>query len=463
MVASEARPFAMTGGLADVVGSLPAALHQLGDEVAVLLPLYRSVPLDQIRRIYDDLPIWLGGTRYQTSVYQSGGPVPYYFLDCPELYQRAGLYGTSLGDYPDNHIRFAVLCRAALEIVRRIFRPQVIHCHDWQSALVPAYLRTTLAGDPTFAGIKTLFTIHNLGYQGLFPKTALTEIGLDSALFHPGGLEFFGRLNLMKAGLFYADALNTVSKAYAREIQTQEYGWGLDGVLRDRSAVLGGILNGADYSHWNPETDPYIPARYSREDLSGKRKCKDALLREFGFPVDGTPLIGVITRLAGQKGADLIASAGPELAEEDVRLVALGSGDPKFEKLFLELAEAYPSKIGVRIGYDDRLAHRIEAGADMFLMPSRYEPCGLNQMYSLRYGTVPIVRATGGLDDTIEEETGFKFEEYSVAALLEAVQAALVEFESPAKWTARMKRGMSKDFSWGVSAREYSKLYSRLA
>jgi starch synthase len=456
MVAPEARPFAMTGGLADVAGSLPAALQALGNEAAVLLPRYRSVPLAQARRIYDDLPIWLAGTHYATSIYQIGA---YYFLDCPQLYDRDGLYGNVRGDYPDNHIRFAVLCRAALEVARRIFRPQIIHCHDWQAALVPSYLRTIFAGDPTFAGIKTLLTIHNLGYQGLFPKQALAEIGLDSTLFHPGALEFFGRVNLLKGGLLYSDALNTVSKRYAQEIQTPEYGFGLDGVLRERSSVLAGILNGADYTSWNPETDPYIPAHYSVRDLSGKRVCKESLLRQFGLSGKG-PLIGIISRLVDQKGTDLVTKIGETLAKLEVSFIALGSGEPKYEQLLQDLAVAYPTKVGIRIGYDDPLAHRIEAAADMFLMPSRYEPCGLNQIYSLRYGTIPIVRATGGLDDTIDEDTGFKFENYTAAALLAAIQAALAEYRQPEKWTARMLRAMSKDFSWDVSAHEYSKLYA---
>jgi len=465
MVASEARPFAMTGGLADVVGSLPAALHGIGCDVRVLLPRYRTVPLGSARRIYDDLPIWLAGTHYPASVYQIGDTVPYYFLDCPELYDREGLYGTSRGDYPDNHIRFAVLCRAALEVARRIFRPEVIHCHDWPAALVPTCLRTSFANDPTFAGMKTLFTIHNLGYQGLFSREALADIGLDDTLFHPGALEFFGRVNFMKAALVFSDALNTVSKAYAREIQTDEYGWGLDGLLRERAADLTGILNGADYSDWNPETDRHIAAHYSREDLSGKFECKQALLREFGFPADGAkdrPLIGVISRLVDQKGADLIAAIGDDLAKQDLWLLVLGSGERKYEKMLTDLARAHPSKIAVRIGYDDRLAHRIEAGADLFLMPSRYEPCGLNQIYSLRYGTIPVVRATGGLDDTIDEETGFKFEDYTGAALLAAIRAAINEFGRKEKWLARMTRAMSRNFSWNASALEYAKLYNRL-
>ncbi len=464
MVASEARPFAKTGGLADVIGSLPEALRAIGENVAVLMPRYRGVALEG-RRIFDHLPIWLGGVSYSTSVYQIGESVPHYFLDCPELYDREGLYGDARGDFPDNHVRFGLLSRAALEVCRSIFRPQVIHCHDWQSGLVPAYLRTVLSGDPTFIGIKTLFTIHNLGYQGLFPKSALAGAGLPDTLFRPDALEFFGRVNLMKAGILYSDALSTVSRAYAREIQTDEYGWGLDGLLRSRSAVLSGILNGVDYSQWNTETDPNLPAHYSKTDLSGKRVCKQALLAEFGFDpqvAEDRPLIGMVTRLVGQKGADLIAEIGEDLANEEVTLVALGSGDKKYEQLLLDLARAHPGAIGVRIGYDDPLAHRIEAGADMFLMPSRYEPSGLNQMYSLRYGTIPVVRATGGLDDTIDENTGFKFQEYSGAALLEAIRAALAEFQRPERWRVRIERAMSKDFSWEVSAREYSNLYGRL-
>ena len=465
MVASEAAPFAKTGGLADVVGSLPASLHRIGEDVAVLLPRYRAVAIEGGRRIYDYMPIWMGDVCYNTSVYQVGESVPYYFLDCPELYDREGVYGNSRGDFPDNYIRYAVLSRAALEVARRIFRPQVIHCHDWQSALVPAYIHTVLAADPTFIGIKTLLTIHNLGYQGLFPPEVLAEVGLPATLFRPEALEFFGRVNFMKAGILFSDAINTVSQAYAREIQTREYGWGLDGLLRSRSAALSGILNGADYSQWNPESDPYLPAHYSRADLSGKRVCKRALLSEFGFvdpAAQDRPLIGMVTRLAGQKGADLIAQVGEDLAKEDLSLVALGAGEPIYEKILRDLAAAHPDNIAVRIGYDEGLAHRIEAGADMFLMPSRYEPGGLNQLYSLRYGTIPIVRATGGLDDTIEEATGFKFQEYSSAALLEAIRAALAEFRRPDQWSARVGRAMSKDFSWDVSAREYTDLYHRL-
>jgi starch synthase len=329
---------------------------------------------------------------------------------------------------------------------------------------VPAYLRTTFATDPTFLGVKTLFTIHNLGYQGLFPKTVLPELALDPALFRPDGLEFFGSVSYVKGGIALADALNTVSPTYAKQIQTPEYGFGLDGALRARADALSGILNGVDYRDWNPETDPLIPARYSAEDLSGKRACKEALLAEFGLPHDAMerPLIGMVSRLTRQKGADLLTEAAGQLVAEDVYLVALGNGDPEYEEFFEGMAAEFPGRVAVRIGFDNGLAHRIEAGADMFLMPSHYEPCGLNQIYSLKYGTVPVVRATGGLDDTIEAGTGFKFQEYTGAALLEALREAVRAYANGPAWRDTMLRGMAKDFSWKISAAAYSALYRRL-
>jgi starch synthase len=474
MVASEATPFAKTGGLADVVGSLPLALQALGHEPAVLLPRYGTIDLKGARRVYDALAIWLGPSRYDAALYQVSREFPYYFVDCPALFDRAGYYGESGADYPDNHIRFAVLSRAALALCRHVYRPEILHCHDWQAAMVATYLHSAFALDPTFLGIRTLFTIHNLGYQGLFPAepvpkpgaglAVLGDIGLDPTLFHPGGLEFFGRVNLIKGGLIYSDALNTVSPTYAREIQTPEYGFGLDGVLRDRSHVLSGILNGADYSAWNPETDPLIAAHYSAADLSGKAICKQDLIREFGLPAEaaGRPLIGVISRFTSQKGADLIGQTAGGLADEGMYLVVLGEGEPEYEQLFLDMAAAHPGRIAVRVGWSNPLAHKIEAGADLFLMPSRYEPCGLNQIYSLKYGTVPVVRATGGLDDTIEEGTGFKFAEYSPQALLQALRAARDAFADAPRWRAMMLRGMAKDFSWRASAAEYESLYRRL-
>src|SRR5579872_2771021 len=440
MVASEATPFAKTGGLADVVGALPAALRDAGCEVAVLMPRYRRIELSAGRRVYDSLPVWLGSHVYDTSVYQADAGTTFYFLEAPALFDRDQLYGDSSGDYPDNAVRFAVLSRAALAVARRVFRPEILHCHDWQTALTPVYLRQLFSYDPTFIGMKTVFTIHNLGYQGLFPPSVLPQIGLDRQLFTTDALEFYGKLNLLKGGLVFSDALTTVSKGYAAEIQTDEYGFGLDGVVRARSADLYGILNGVDYRDWNPATDPHLAAHYSVEDLSGKRECKRDLLREFGFPEAALerPLLGMVSRLASQKGTDLILEVAPQLAADGLSLAALGAGDALYEARLRELAAAHPGHIRAEIGYDEALAHKIEAGADIFLMPSRYEPSGLNQMYSLRYGTIPLVRATGGLDDTIDEGTGFKFREFSGQALLAAVREAARAFANPEPWKGMM-------------------------
>lgn len=464
MVASEVAPLAKTGGLADVVAALPPALRSLGDQVAVMIPRYGFIDLKGARRVYDSLPIYLGAARYDTAIYQAAAEFPLYLVDCPPLYDRKGLYGEAGLDYPDNHIRFAVFARAALGVARFLFRTDIFHCHDWQSGLVPAYLRTSLSTDPTFFGSRTLFTIHNLGYQGLFPKSVLAEVALDPSVYGPTGMEFFGRVSYIKGGIAYADAINTVSPTYSREIQTPEYGFGLDGALRARASVLSGILNGVDYGEWSPEADPWIPANYSPADLGGKRICKERLLAEFGLPPEamGRPLLGIVSRFTQQKGAGLIADQAAAMIAEDVYLVALGNGDPAYEELFRNLAAGFPGRIAVRIGFDNGLAHRVEAGSDIFLMPSRYEPCGLNQIYSLRYGTVPVVRATGGLDDTIDEETGFKFSEYSGEAFLAAVRSAVREFADQDAWREKMRRDMSRDFSWKNSAAAYSALYRRL-
>jgi starch synthase len=464
MIASECAPLAKTGGLADVLGALPSALNAAGENAAVVIPRYGSIDLKAARRVYDRLPVFLGAARYDTAIYQAPEAFPLYLVDCPPLFDRPGFYGEAGLDYPDNHIRFAVFARAALAVARYLFQADILHCHDWQSGLVPAYLRTTFSTDPTFAGVKTLFTIHNLGYQGLFPKAALADAALDPALFRPDGIEFFGRASYIKGGIALADALGTVSPTYAREIQTPEFGFGLDGALRARSDVLTGILNGVDYTEWSPEVDPLLPAGYSPDDLAGKRVCKQRLVEEFGLPAEAmdAPLIGIVSRFTRQKGTDILAEVAAEIVAEGAYLVALGTGDPEYEDFFLRMEQENPGRIAVRIGFDNPLAHRIEAGADIFLMPSRYEPCGLNQMYSLRYGTVPVVRATGGLNDTIDEDTGFKFTDYSGPALLEAVRAAVGAFRDPAPWRERMRRGMRKDFSWKASAAAYSVLYRRL-
>jgi starch synthase len=464
MVSSEAAPLAKTGGLADVVGSLPSALRSLGDETAVVIPRYASIDLKGARRVYDRLAVFLGPARFDCSIYQAPEPYPFFLVDCPPLFERKGFYGEAGLDYPDNHIRFAVFARAALGVARFLFRTDVLHCHDWQAGLVPAYLRTTFASDPTFFGVKTLFTIHNLGYQGLFPKTVLPEVALDPSVFRPDGMEFFGHVSYIKGGIALADALNTVSPTYAREIQTPEYGFGLDGALRARADSLTGILNGVDYGEWSPEIDPHIPAHFTPDDLSGKRVCKGQLLQEFGLPPEAMerPLLGIVSRFTRQKGTDILAEVAGDIVSEDTYLVALGTGDPEYEEFFRHMAASHPGRIAAKIGFDSGLAHRIEAGADIFLMPSHYEPCGLNQMYSLKYGTIPVVRATGGLDDTIGEGTGFKFREYSGQALLAAVQAAVRAFSDAPAWREMMRRGMAQDFSWKTSAGAYSTLYRQL-
>jgi starch synthase len=465
MVASEATPFAKTGGLADVLGALPLALAERGEQVAVVLPAYRENRYPRLtREAYRNLWIPIG-PGYMVDIQQSTERgVAYYFVQCPALYDRDGIYGTATGDFPDNHLRFAVLSMAAIGVARHLFRPDIVHLHDWQAGLTPVYIREHFRGDPTFMGVKTLLTIHNLGYQGLFPPEVLPEVSLDPRLLNPDQLEFFGRVNFLKAGIAWSDAVSTVSKGYAREIQTPEYGFGLDGFLR-RHGPITGIVNGVDYNEWSPEHDPALARNYSANDLSGKRACKQALLAEYGLPQDNLdrPLLAIISRFAAQKGFDILADAASRLLQEDLNLVVLGSGDLPYESMFRALAQTYPQKVGLQVGYDPGLSHRIEAGADMFLMPSRYEPCGLNQIYSLKYGTVPVVRATGGLDDTIEDGTGFKFRDYSGDALLDIVRVALRAYQDLDAWTRRMRRGMEKDFSWNASAGEYVDLYQRLA
>jgi starch synthase len=465
MVSSEARPFAKSGGLADVLGALPKALMAQGDEVAVVLPRYKRISLTGARRIYNDLPVWMGGGRYPTSVYQTKNDgVTFYLLDCPVLFDRDGLYGDNNKDYSDNHIRFAALSMGAISVARHIFKPDILHVHDWQAALVPVYLKRMFNLDPTVMHIRTLLTIHNMGYLGRYSRPELYPIGLEDGTPYANGLEFWGDIAFLKGGILHSDALSTVSPRYAQEIQTPEFGFGLDALLRDRSNVLSGIVNGVDYKDWNPETDRNLPAHYSAQDLEGKQACKRALLAEFGLPTDDldVPVIGIVSRFATQKGFDLIAEEAGELMKEKVKLVALGTGEPAYERLFQDLAWHNPGKVSVRVAYDDRLAHLIEAGSDMFLMPSRYEPCGLNQIYSLRYGTVPLVRATGGLDDTIEADTGFKFWDYSGYSMLQMVRYALAAYQNKESWTEMMRAGMGKDFSWDASAAKYSALYRSL-
>jgi starch synthase len=465
MVASEVAPFVKTGGLADVMGSLPAALARAGETVTVVMPRYRGVGGADFRRVREDLPVWLNGFRHRVNIdgCERDG-VAYRFVDAPWFYDREGVYSGGGKDWGDNHIRYAILCLAALEIAREIETPDVFHVHDWQGALLPVYQKSWFGGDARLQRVKTLLTIHNLGYQGRFGAAAMGELGLGPELFHPGALEYFGDVNLLKGGLVESDWLTTVSPRYAQEIQTTEYGFGLEGLLRERSASLTGILNGVDYREWDPATDPYLPANYSAGDLRGKRECKRHLVEYFGLPPEAMerPLLGIVSRFAEQKGFDLIEQIAGALADEPMSLVVLGSGNPHWEQMFRNLTNWRPAKFANWIGFSNEMAHKIEAGADIFLMPSRYEPCGLNQIYSLKYGTPPVVRATGGLDDTIDGETGFKFWEYHPEALLKGVRCAIERWYDRDSWQERMRRGMAKDYSWDRSAGEYQRLYRQL-
>jgi len=467
-VASEGLPFSKTGGLADVVEALPKALVEAGHEVAVVLPRYRGTKATTVVVPSMTIPDGRGLRFPAVSDGTVLAGVRYYFVDDPEYFDREQLYGVRGVDYPDNALRFGEFSRVAIEIAKNVWPADVIHCHDWQSALVPVLLRTLYAGDPLVSGLPVVFTIHNMGYHGLFSRDTLAELGLPERLFRMEALEFFGHINLLKGGLIYSDYLTTVSRKYAQEIQTEEFGHGLDGVVRDRSSRLRGILNGVDYSIWSPENDPQIASQYSAKDLTGKKACKKDLLEQFKLDANDLqrPLIGIVSRFAAQKGFDLIEEIAGELVRENVSIVALGAGEPRYEALFRELAGKYPRQVGVKVAYDNILAHKIEAGSDMFLMPSRYEPCGLNQIYSLRYGTVPIVRATGGLDDTIEpfdpasgRGTGFKFEKYDAKDLLACIRKALTSYKSAPVWQRLQTNGMARDFSWRASAGEYSQLY----
>ena len=472
-VASEGVPFSKTGGLADVVGALPHALAALGHQVSVYLPRYRQTKLTDPETVVGSITIPFDDKYRFASVVKGGSQsgATFYFIDYPEYFDREALYGTPAGDYPDNAERFALFSRAVLEATKILGVPHIFHCHDWQSALVPVLLRTVYAEDPAFRDVGTVFTIHNIGYQGLFPAEVLPLLMLPWDLFTMSKMEFFGQVNFLKGALTYSDFVTTVSRKYSQEIQTAEYGFGLEGVLRNRAATVTGILNGVDYDEWSPQADKFIAAKYSPQDLSGKGKCKQDLLAAFGVNrVDAkVPVIGVVSRFAAQKGFDLIAQIMDRLAREEMIVVVLGSGDKQYEELFTRLNKQFPNKIALKVAYDNAIAHKVEAGADMFLMPSKYEPCGLNQIYSLKYGTVPIVRATGGLDDTIEpwdarsgKGTGFKFTDYTGEALLLKIKHALQAYRDQTSWQVLMRNGMGKDFSWNASAREYGKVYERV-
>ena len=471
IIGSEALPFAKTGGLADVLGALPPALARLGWQVTVAVPRYRGVetgtPVGTLR-------LTVGGQSHDVALSEASlDGARALLVDIPALFDRDELYGVGSADYPDNPRRFAFLVRAALEEAANTpSAPAVVHAHDWQAALAPVYLKTRFAGHPQLSGTPCVFTIHNLAYQGLFESDWLPRLDLGWNLLGVDALEFWGRISLLKGGINYSELITTVSPRYAEEIQTPEFGFGFDGILRPRSADLSGVLNGIDVEQWNPARDPHLPAPFSADDLAGKQAAKVAVLERYGL-LSGEralkrPLVGMISRMVDQKGFDLIAALPGEIARLDASFVVLGTGEPRYQDFWRGLAARHPDRIGARIGFDEGLAHLIEGGADIFLMPSRFEPCGLNQMYSMRYGTVPVVRRVGGLADTVRDyapgrldATGFVFDEYTPSALLQALSRALALFQDPARWRPLQLTGMSQDHSWDRSAREYVKIYER--
>jgi starch synthase len=473
MIASEVSPFAKTGGLADVVGTLSIALERLGHELCIIAPAYRCMLRGDFP--LQDTPMTLSfsisdrpqeAAVLQTSV---GRDVTVYLIRSDPYFDREYLYGSPQGDYPDNAERFIFFCRAALELLRQ--RPvDVLHCHDWQASLAIVFLKIQAPRYRETAGAKTLFTIHNIGFQGIFGPSMWPLLNLDGAFFTPQFLEFFSRINFLKGALVFADKITTVSPSYAQEIMTSEQGFGLQGLLQQRAADVVGILNGVDHNVWNPWTDPFIECHYGENSLSAKQDCKTRLQQKVGLPESpDTPLVAMISRLTDQKGFDLVVSVFEALMERDLQLVVLGSGEPRYEQFFRDVALRYPSRVAVRIGFDEVLAHQIEAGADLFLMPSHYEPCGLNQMFSLKYGTIPIVRAVGGLKDSVQDYqaeaqtgTGFVFNSYTAQALLDAIDRGLAAFRDEPAWTAIRRRAMAMDFSWERSAKLYGKLYQQL-
>ena len=472
IVGSEAQPFAKTGGLADVLGALPLALAHLGWNATVVLPRYRGVAAGTP---VETFPVTVGAFTRDAAFFEAplADGARAVLVDCPDLYDREALYGIGSADYADNALRFAFLARAALEFAgRRPAPPLVVHAHDWQAGLAPVYLSTLYASHPVLGGTPSVFTIHNLAYQGIFAASVLPSLDLGWDQLTVDRLEYWGRISFLKGGINASRLVTTVSRRYAEEIQTPELGFGFDGILRAKGRDLVGILNGIDTREWDPANDRFLPARFDAEHLAGKLKVKLAVLRRYGLPADAAaesrPLIGIVSRMVDQKGFDLIAALAGDLPRLDASFAVLGTGDTAYQDMWRSLAARHPDRIGAHIGFDEALAHLIEGGADIFLMPSRFEPCGLNQMYSMRYGTVPVVHAVGGLADTVvdyeprtRKATGFVFREYSPAALLDALTRAVALYRNRVKWRALQVAGMQRDFSWDRSAQEYVKIYER--
>ncbi|HNV86228.1 MAG TPA: glycogen synthase GlgA [Candidatus Omnitrophota bacterium] len=473
---SEMVPYAKTGGLADVCGSLPGELTDLGHEVCVVMPKYKKIDAAKfgLKKIIEGIEVPLGGEKKIAKIFSARyqDKVTVYFVDNGEYFGRDELYGTPMGDYPDNDCRFIFFQRAALELMKAVdFKPDVIHCHDWQSGLIPVYLKTVYKDDPFFRKTKSFFTIHNLAYQGNFPPDTLPTAGLGWEEFQMDRLEFYGKMSFLKGGLIYSDAVTTVSERYAEEIQTKEYGAGLEGVLTKRKSDLYGIVNGIDLEEWNPEKDPDLAVRYSVQDAEKKQENKKALQKENRLEVNAEiPVFGIITRLADQKGLDILAPVLEDFARKlNAHFVLLGTGEEKYHKILREEMAKYPKKFAFHIMFDAKMAKRIYAGSDIFLMPSCYEPCGLGQLISMRYGTIPLVRETGGLADTVSDfnpktgkGNGFVFREYTSEKLFKTMERAVELFRKPKVWRQIVENAMQCDFSWNASAKKYVALYKQV-
>ncbi len=472
LASPEIYPFAKTGGLADIVGVLPKALHSMGHDIRVIMPKYKCVDTAKfkIQKHPAEIKVPIGKVKKTGELfeYMLNRTIPSYFIGNDDYYHRDSLYGTASGDFPDNAERYIFFCRAVLEACKALsFQPDIIHCHDWQSGLIPAYLKTLYAGDEFFKNTRTVFTVHNLGYQGNFWHFDVPLANLPWEAFTPDGLEFYGKLSFMKSGLVYADNLTTVSPTYGKEIRTAEFGFGMDGILRSRAKNLHGILNGADYEEWDPKHDPRIKAKYGPKSLKGKLACKKALIRTYSLHVDEkTPILCMVTRLSQQKGLDLVMEGIDQMMSSGVAFIILGNGDVSYQKFFTSLASQYKGKFACKIDFNETIAHQIIAGSDIILIPSQYEPCGMTQIYGMKYGTVPVVRAVGGLQDTVTEfnsktckGTGFKFKPFDTKHYLKAVQKAVTVFKNQRQWLRLMANDMAQDFSWHISAAKYSQLY----
>ena len=453
--ASEVVPFAKTGGLADVAGALPLALADLKQEVIVILPFYKKAALSKVntKALYPGI--------VSTKI---GKGIKVYFIQNDKYFNRDGLYGTNKGDYPDNLERFSFFCRKSLELLKQLkFRPDIMHAHDWQASCIPIYLKTLLSADQFYKNSKSLLTIHNLAYQGTFAREEFPKLGLDWSLFNMEQLEFYGKVNILKGGIVFSDCINTVSPTYAKEIQTSDFGCGLEGVLLKRRDCLFGILNGLDYSIWDPSIDKFIAKSYDIRNLKDKYQNKEGLQRLAKFRINKkVPLLGMVTRLAEQKGLDILAGAIDEICKLNLQLIILGTGDVKYHNLLQERSKRLPKVFRLYLKFDNPLAHKIYAGSDIFLMPSKYEPCGLGQMISLRYATAPLVYKTGGLADTIDRTNGFIFDNYTSSALIDTIKEAISHYQDEENWRAKIRKGMESNFSWQESARQYIKLYKKL-